>query len=107
MTKKLAEMAKKTGLNDNDVKKLTRLQLLGICLFAIAGIIGCAKNGGKTTVATPPPAEPQQSQAQPAQNTQAADVQESTPPARPDIGPWGNNYPAGTKYHTVSINDFC
>lgn len=96
---KLLKMAACTGAKETEVKNLTSAGFISVCAVVLASIFGagCAHHEAKTV-----PAQDQSKQAQAPQNTQQK---------LPDLnkgnggGPWPG-YPAGTKYHTVSMRDF-
>jgi len=98
MRKKLELMAAKTGASKKDTSALWKFGFAGICALAVAVIAGCA---GRQAKKEQPPQQPPQAQAgQDEAVKQAQEIKISTSTNR-----W-ENYPAGTRYHTVSIRDF-
>jgi len=98
MRRKLEKMAAKTGASKKDTSALWKLGFAGVCALAVAVIAGCS---GRQTKKEPPPQHPAQAQAaQDEAVKQAQEIKISTSTNR-----W-ENYPAGTRYHTVSVRDF-
>lgn len=98
MHKKLEDLAAKTGASKKDTSTLWKIGFAGVFALVAACITGCASKQAKTAAAPQQPPQAQASQDEALK--QAQDIKISTTTNRWD------NYPAGTRYHTVSIKDF-
>jgi len=99
-SKKINELAAKTGMTGKDSSSVLKLGLLGGILLALGAFCACVK-GGKAAPAKPAhaPVPPQKQTVSPL-------------PSAPDSAPertapdFWKNYPAGTRYNTASPLDF-
>ena len=113
MKNRLFKMAKCTGAKETEVKNLTSTGFIGLCAVAIVSLLGfgCARHEVKAAPVTPA------QQPKPVETSTATATVTAQPAAQPaklpnlnkststSTGPWPG-YPAGTKYHTVSLRDF-
>jgi hypothetical protein len=123
MQKKLSRLGRKTGLKDKELKKMCRFSLSGLLAVAVASLTGCLETNknyqsepsadqsqtpasSNTGVSTSESVS-QSGQAQPADKDKSTSTPQTVPEPKESeqCGPYPG-YPCGTKYHTVSINDF-
>lgn len=107
------QIAKKTNADNKQIAKLSKVGLFSALFFMIVSLIACATPSAKKPAAQDkeqPKTQGQQAQAAP-QGDADDDPMPVIRPKRPpktDVsapGPW-EGYPAGTKYATVSVQDF-
>lgn len=107
--KKLKFIAKKTGLSEREISGFSKLSVFGIIVVLLTSFAGCLKNK-KADLPTAQSIETKMSADKPAANEKTGDKKtdaKKIEPAKSDnCGPYPG-YPCGTKYYTVSAEDFC
>ncbi|MCK5106174.1 MAG: hypothetical protein KAI33_06110 [Elusimicrobiales bacterium] len=105
--KKLEFIAKKTGLNSNEINKFSKFSVLGIIAILITTVMGCVKNNNQ--VKKPAAENMTLEEIKNLVKEVEAEKKPTGKKVKPDIsdncGPYPG-YPCGTKYFTVAVKDF-
>ena len=104
---KLKFIAEKTGLSEREINRFSRLSVFGIVAVLLTSFAGCLKSNKKdlSTAQTIEQKLSSDKTDKPAADKKS-DAKKIEPAKSDNCGPYPG-YPCGTKYYTVSAEDFC